>query len=45
MPNNRSETTEERERRAEMTAETTTLQTDKAREYPASLNQIPKEEQ
>jgi hypothetical protein len=44
LPHNKSQTIKEKESRAKFTDEPTNLKPDKSEEYPASLNNIPKNE-
>jgi hypothetical protein len=44
MPHNKSQTIKEKESRAKSTDEPVNLKPDKAEQYPASLNNIPKNE-
>jgi hypothetical protein len=45
MPHNKSQTIKEQNRKARFTAKANELKPDKAEEFPASLNNIPKNEQ
>ena len=44
MPHNKSQTIKEQERRASMMEEPITVKSDKAKDRPPSLNEIPKNE-
>lgn len=44
MPENKSQTINEQDRKASSTAEAATLKAEKAKQYPPSLNNIPKNE-
>jgi hypothetical protein len=45
MPRNKSQTIKEKERKASIRSESITLGAEKAKEYPPSLNNIPKNEE